>query len=168
MKSVRDAGSELNWIHPDVTRRHYELRAGDETIASLTWDAPDGSIATAKSGESSWTFRRLGFLNPHVVALEPGSGKQVFRFDATMSGGGLAQADDGHHFRWYANLWRAEWGWMDTAEKDLVKFRRSFDVDEKQEGKIEVLDLARDNPRLDLLIVLGWYLIIMVADLSAE
>lgn len=168
MKSIKDVEKEMSWVHPEVAKRHYELRAGTEELASLTWDVPDGSIAIAKTDSGSWTLRRLGFLNPHVVALDKGSGKQVFRFDAAMSGGGLAQATDGHHYRWYANLWRAEWGWMDTGGTELVKFHRSFAVDEKQEGELEILDKGRESLHLDLLVTVGWYLIIMVADMTAE
>lgn len=163
MTTIRDVSAELKWIHPDVTKRNYELRAGGERVASLSWDASDNSIATATSESGTWTLRRLGFLNPHVVALDASSGSQVFRFDATANGGGVAQASDGHHYRWYANNWRAEWGWMDTAENELVKFHRSFDVDEKQEGNIEILDKGRDVGHLDLLALVGWYLIIMSA-----
>ncbi|MBW3670933.1 MAG: hypothetical protein KY432_04595 [Acidobacteria bacterium] len=90
----------------------------------------------------------------------------MFRFDATMSGGGMAHADDGHLYRWYANLWRAEWGWMSSGQNDLVKFRRSFDVVEKQEGAVELLEAGREVPNLELMILVGWYLIIAVAEMS--
>lgn len=153
---------DLRWIHPDLTRQYFELRSGDEVVATLTWD-PTGESAAAKANDRSWTLRRLGFLNPHVVALD-GSGSQTFRFDATMSGGGMGHARDGHLYRWYSNLWRAEWGWMDSGENDLLKFRRSFDVEEKQEGFVELLETSRDNPNLELLILVGWYLIITAAE----
>ncbi|MDX1583549.1 MAG: hypothetical protein R3338_08115 [Thermoanaerobaculia bacterium] len=168
MKAIGEVSQELKWVHPDVEKRYYELRAGEEIVATLEWDSPDGSVAIAKTSTGSWSLRRLGFLNPHVVALETGSGSQVFRFDATMSGGGLAQASDGHHYRWYATLWRAEWGWMDTGGSELVKFHRSFDVDEKHEGNLDVLEKGRKVPQLDLLVTVGWYLIIMVADMTVE
>ncbi len=158
-----NAGRELKWIHPEATRRYYELRSGDDVLASLAWDESDESAATAKAGDRSWTFRRLGFLNPHVVALDS-SGSQVFRFDATMSGGGMGHASDGHLYRWFANLWRAEWGWMDSGQNDLIKFHRSFDVNEKQEGNLELLDAGRDTSNLELLVLLGWYLIITISE----
>lgn len=163
MSSIRDYGHEMSWIHPDPAVRRYELRAAERILATLSWNESDPSVATGQSGDQSWTFRRLGFLNPHVVALDD-SGKQVFRFDATMSGGGMGHAEDGHLYRWYANLWRAEWGWMDSGEADLVRFRRSFDVNEKQEGNLDLPELGRDNPNLEVLVLLGWYLIITVAE----
>ncbi len=158
-----DTGRELKWLHPEVGRRYYELRSGDDLLATLEWDEKDGSTATATAGDNRWTLSRLGFLNPHVIAVDS-AGKQILRFDATMSGGGMAHATDGHLYRWFANLWRAEWGWMDTAQNDLVKFHRSFDVNEKQEGTLELLDAGRDTSNLELLVLLGWYLIITISE----
>lgn len=167
MRPITTAVSDLRWIHPEVTERIYELRDGEGTVARLSWESSDGAAASGRSAAGSWTLRRLGFLNPHVVALDSTSGRQVFRFDATMNGGGLAQAEDGHQYRWYSNLWRAEWGWIDTAGNDLLKFRRSFDVDEKQEGHLEVLEAGARSQHVDLLALVGWYLIIMIAESHA-
>jgi hypothetical protein len=164
VKPIREANPVLQWIHPDPTKRHFELRDEGDTVATLTWEKPSGSIAIAKSSGGSWSLKRLGFLNPRVSAIELESRAPVVRFDATVSGDGLAQSKDGYNFRWYSNLWRAEWGWVDSGGTDLVKFRRSFDVEEKKEGRLEIFASARDHRHLELLCLMGWYLIILIAE----
>jgi hypothetical protein len=164
VKPIREASSNLQWIHPDPTKRHFELKDEGDTVATLTWEKPTGSIAIARSSGGAWSLKRLGFLNPRVSAIDLESRTQLVRFDATVSGDGLAQTKDGYTFRWHSNLWRAEWGWVDSGGTDLVKFRRSFDVEEKKEGRLEIFDAGRDHRHLDLLSLMGWYLIILVAE----
>jgi hypothetical protein len=164
VKSIHEVSRNLQWIHPDLTKRHFELRDETDVAATLTWEKPTGSIAIARSEAGAWSFKRLGFLNPRVSAIDLESRAQVARFDAAISGAGVAQTKDGYTFRWYSNLWRAEWGWIDSGGNDLLKFRRSFDVEEKKEGRLEILDAAHDHRHLALLALMGWYLIILIAE----
>ncbi len=164
MKAIEKPGEELNWIHPEVGKQEYELRSGGELVADLKWQpAPQETIAIGKAAAGMWTFKQLGFLNPHVIVQDASSKKQIARFDATWSGGGLVELFDGRHFRWSSNLWRAEWGWIDSSGDEIVKFKRSFEVIEKNEGYVQIDQGGADSPHTPVLVLLGWYLIILLA-----
>ena len=54
-------GRKLEWVQPSAWKMQYELRAGDELIATLRFRSSFGSFATAESADGCWTFKRVGF-----------------------------------------------------------------------------------------------------------
>jgi hypothetical protein len=44
-------GRELKWMQPSAWKMEYELRSGDETIATLRFRSSFGSFATAENAE---------------------------------------------------------------------------------------------------------------------
>ncbi|HUO84399.1 MAG TPA: hypothetical protein VM534_04715 [Thermoanaerobaculia bacterium] len=163
MKAIEAAAGSLRWIHPDVVQPEYELQSAGETVARLRFETGSDAAAqaTGESAAGAWTFRQLGFLNPHIIVREHQTKAHAARFDATWSGGGIAEFPEGRHYRWSSNLWRAEWAWIDTAGKDVIRFKRSFDVIERNEGTVEV---DPGTHHVDVLTLLGWFLIILVAE----
>ncbi|MBW3565853.1 MAG: hypothetical protein KY459_14165 [Acidobacteria bacterium] len=155
-------GAAMQWVHPETTVRRYELRVAGEPAGLLEW-GEEGSRARGAYGEETFLFQRFGFLDPHVVVRD-GEGKQVARFDPAGGTGGVLTLIIGRHFRWYSNSWRAEWGWLDVGENDAIRFRRSFDVEEKREGSVEIVNDAATHGQTPLLVMLGWYLIIMSSE----
>ena len=68
MQGIRDVvGTELEWVQPHALRREFELRAGEEAVAKLEFRSTFGSLASAQSGEGTWTFKRVGFWRSHVT-----------------------------------------------------------------------------------------------------
>lgn len=167
MKSLGEAGNRLQWIHPDVETKEWELRSGDQMMARLEWQpAMEAAGAVGRSAAGAWNFRQLGFLNPHVIVRAQEGREHVARFDATWGGGGLVEFANGRHFRWSSNLWRAEWGWLDSSGNHVIRFRRSFEVVEKNEGSVEIDPSMLASEATDVLVLLGWFLIILVAQTS--
>ena len=164
MKSIRDAGATLEWTHPEVQKRAYLLNAGTETVANLAWQKQEGSLALAETADGSWTFKRVGYLNPHVLIRDAQTGGRAGRFDASATGSGMLELPDGRHFKWSSNLWRAEWGWRTTSGEEIMRFHRSFDVIEKREGNVQIKHPDLAGAHLPLLTILGFYLIILVAE----
>lgn len=167
MNSIREAGPYLTWSHPDVLRKDFELRGGGETYGSIAWERKNGgSLATARSSDGLWTFKRIGFLQPHVTVRDVNTERIVARFDAQWNGPGLLHLSDGRNFRWEANFWRAEWEWTDAAGDVVVTFKRNFS-DSKREGNAHLAPGALSHARLDILVLLGWYLIILMGEDAA-
>ena len=74
------AGLPLYWVQPDTFARWFELRAGENLVATLGWQTSCGTLAMAESGDGRWTFKRLGFLNPRVAVREAGSEIDIATF----------------------------------------------------------------------------------------
>ena len=72
MKSLNEyIGQELQWIHPNVLSSEYELRAGDEVLARLHWNAAFTSHGHAETADGSWAIERKGIRQTiTVLALD--------------------------------------------------------------------------------------------------
>lgn len=156
-----ETGARLQWLHPAVDEHTYRLMSDGKEVGNLTWPEGVERGAIARKSGTEWRMEKFGFLQPHVIVTDEESGEVVARFDATAGSGGLLTLSNGRHFRWYSNPWRAEWGWMDVAEKDAIRFKRSFEVEERREGYVEIDDEEATHDQADLLIMLGWYVIVM-------
>ncbi len=52
MRLIQEAADqELTWRQPSAFKEHYELRAGDEVLATLAWGSPWGTLAIARTAE---------------------------------------------------------------------------------------------------------------------
>ena len=68
----------------------------------------------------------------------------------------------GRHFHWSAtNLWRSRWVWREVDGTELVSLRSSQRL--RLSGLVERSQAATALPELDLLVTLGWYLMVMRA-----
>ena len=63
----------LKWVQPKMLKEAYELRSGEELIATLTFRGIAGTFATAESGDGSWTFKRVGFWQNKATIRAPKS-----------------------------------------------------------------------------------------------
>lgn len=158
------AGAELTWTHPEPERRSYELRSGSELMARLSWTTEAGSLAEGTTDDGVWTFKRAGFLKPRVTVRSIDQGRDVAIFEANPAGGGLLQLLDGHFYNWRTNFWRAEFAWIAANGKAVVESTRSFSVDGKTEGRARIAATELDSNQLSLLVLLGWYLVMMSAE----
>ncbi|HUP65839.1 MAG TPA: hypothetical protein VM557_11235 [Thermoanaerobaculia bacterium] len=156
------------WIHPQPVERYHELRTGDGKLASIRWAAGRGTLAHAQWGAHIWSFKRYGFLQPRVMIRREGSDVAVARFEPNLSGGGTLRLESGGEYRLVGNFWRGEWRWTGGGGEDLVGFKRDFSVSEKNEGHLTATSRRLEEERIQLLILLGWYVVIMMADDAAN
>jgi hypothetical protein len=156
-------GRELTWQQPRLLEREYELRAGDELLATLRWVRRLGTLALAETARERWTFKRAGFWRPRVTVRAEGTDADLATFEANWSGGGTLATGDGQHYQWRAaNFWHTKWHWTDAAGTPLVQFSSSQIL--KQSARVEVTQAGADVPDLALLATLGWYLLILLVD----
>jgi hypothetical protein len=166
MQQFTETVTRLSWIHPHEERREYLLRSNGDELGRLLWDKEQGSLATAQTAGASWTFKRIGFFQPHISARGAGSEGEFARFELGAGGGGVVHLADGHIFRWNSNLWRSEWAWVNAAGVHGIRFRRDFSMD-KREGTVEIVPDALPQRDVPLLVLLGWYIIILLAEDAA-
>ena len=193
MRLIQEAADqELSWRQPSVLRQEFELRAGEETLATLRWQKAFGSLALAEAADGRWTFKRAGFWQPRVTVRAAGSDVDIAVFKPEgWSGGGALTTERGSTFRWAGKgLWRSQWTWHGPDDVELVRFTGGQGL--KTEGWMtlaavaatlpEVAQLddlyrpvpegervppAAALPELGLLVTLGWYLLVLAAQDAA-
>ena len=77
--------------------------------------------------------------------------------------GGILTLTGGWTFQWSAtNFWRSNWQWTGRDGQRLVRLtnQRRF---VRQQGLVEVPAAAWAAPELALLLILGWYLMLLQA-----
>lgn len=158
------ARDELLWLQPVARKREHELRAGDDLVASLRFQR--GSLADAEAEGKHWTFKRQGFWHPRVTVRVPGSDMDIATFRPHWAGGGTLEFPDGRTVRLTtANLWQTEWAWQDK-DQPLIRFKGRHGI-VKAKGAAEIEPAAASSPDMPLLVLLGWYLILLHAEDSA-
>jgi hypothetical protein len=168
MRTIREMeAQELIWIQPRKHKRDFELRAGEEILATLRWDKQRRQIAAGEAADGRWTFRRPGFLHQHVEARLSEVDLEVARFQPLLRGGGTLEFPDGRRFGLRpTSFWNAEWAWTTATNDILLRVKRTA-RSTLEKGVIELLPGTSGIPELALLILLSWYLIILAADDAA-
>ena len=165
MRSLAEvAGQELVWVQPAATRQNFELRAGDDVVATLRFQR--GSLAEAEASDGRWTFKREGFWHPRVTVRVPGSDANVAAFNPRWAGGGTLEIDNRILQFAAANFWHSQWDWQGPDGKPLVHFKSRHGL-VRVEGQVELPAPAGEQADLPLLVLLGWYLLILHARDSA-
>ena len=151
-------GQELVWKRPSILTREYELRGGDEVLATLRWPRSLGSLAEAEAAEGRWTFKRTGFWKPRATIRRAGSEEDLATFRPEWTGNGVLELAGGSPpRRWTAtNSLRSRYAWEDDAGEPLVRLHsRGL----KTEAAVEVEPDALRLPELSLLLLFGLYLV---------
>src|SRR5688500_301806 len=99
-------GNPLRWTQPRAHKREFELRSGTDVVATLAFRSFFGSSATVRSGDGSWTFKRVGFWRPRVRIRAEKSAQDLGIFVSNpWSNGGTLQLAEGREFRAKTNFW---------------------------------------------------------------
>jgi hypothetical protein len=167
MRRISDVSDRpLTWTQPRPRRREYELRAGEELVATLRWGR--GSLAVAEAAEGRWAFERAGFWRPRVTARRGEARDACAIFGLGWTGGGTLAVPEGRRFAWSpANIWHTHWAWRAADGGALVRFGSRQGLT-RVEGEVEVEPAAVALPHLPLLVPLGWYLLVLLAQDTAE
>lgn len=160
------AFQELVWVQPARLQQAFELNASDDVVATLRFER--ASLASGETAEQKWTFKREGFWHPHVTIRVPDSDDNVAVFKPAWTGGGSLELPQGRLLRFgAANFWHSQWDWSDVASQAALVHFKSHAGLMKREGQVDIETEALTDPELPLLVVLGWYLLILFARDSA-
>jgi hypothetical protein len=152
---AESSGQTLRWTQPRAGRRTYELRTETDIVATLSWRAD--SSAAAEDAHGQWTFKRAGFWHPRVTVCAAGSEGAVAVFSARWTGTGTLELPAGHRVHWSAtHAWQAADG---TSLVQITSRQRLTRLD----GTVEIAPAAAGVADLGLLVLLGWYLVVMQA-----
>jgi hypothetical protein len=166
MKNMRDfVGQPMKWIQINAAERTYELRAGNDTVATLRWQKAGGSLALGESADGKWSFKRTGFFDPKVTvrAAKTESDIAVFTPD-WFAGRGTLELAGGAEYRWVTtSFWRSQMAFCNKAGQPLVHYKPEW-PELLAAAKVEIAPAGAAVSELSLLTVLGWYFMLLMAE----
>ena len=169
MEPFRDAFLlDPQWVQPKMMKSQYELRAVDCVFATLEFPKFGGSLAIARTTESSWSFKRAGFFQVRITVRREGDETDQAIYKPRWTGiEGTLELFDGTNYVWKsANFWSTHYLWQDTQGNPLVTFKEGAGDTKlpdlfKCQARVEVQPQARMISNLSLLVPLGFYLLIL-------
>ena len=167
MKSLRGALVQLEWLHPAILKREHELRSGDDRYGTLVWEQTFGSLAVAETADQTWTFKRTGFVTTEVTVRVRGSEANVASLRPGWLGKGTLIVGN-QLFDWSnTGFWTSTWGFSRPDGTAVVQFQPKFTL-LRRATDVVVEPSAWAMPELPLLVCLGWYMMVSIADASAS
>ena len=152
-----DLSGRLVWAPSPSSSRRFELRAGGEVAASLTFDKAVGSLATGRASAGTWTFKRAGFLQPCVTVRDIGSEYDLAVFRPTWTGSGDVEFRSGARVHWRPfGFWNSEWGFV-RGDARVATFHWLPETAEL-DVRVEFPPATVEFKELPILLLLGWYL----------
>ncbi|GHO47966.1 hypothetical protein [Ktedonospora formicarum] len=158
-RDIRDfMGQPLEWKQPNIFQRVYELRVGDEVLATLAKQGVFKSAYDAWTPEGQWTIRREGFWQKDFAVLDT-QGNTIANGHTRMSGKAELWTASGNGYQWKnTNFWGTQWEWRNLEGMSLIAFHKK---------NVTILPAATDVPDLVLLAILARYLKIIQDDANA-
>jgi len=150
-----------------VFQKEYELRAGDELLATLWSGGSFGAPMGAKTGASEYSLVTEGFFQDLIAVREVGAVGVAAYFRKGAVEGELALPDD-RGYRWkMTSFWGRRWAFVDGSDRPLVSFQaRSHFL--RAGCDVEIDPGALALPELSILVILGWYLLLQQEDATAS
>lgn len=159
-------GLPLQWVQPSAWREAYELRAGEDVVATLRFRSAFGSYATAEIADACWTFKRVGFWKTRVTVRRCEADQDLAVFhNNTWRGGGTLELADGRRYLASTNTWLTRYEISDEAGEPLLLFALGGVF--RQSAQVTIQPAAVRLDVLPLLLTLGWYLAVMMHQDSA-
>lgn len=149
----------LRWTRTDEPHS-YQLKSGTDPVATLHWEKPVETQATATAEGAVWTLKRSGFLYPAVTVRDTTNDTDLGVLHVHLKNS-LLQVPGGAIYRWVrTGFWVPAWEFQDAAGKEIVDFEPVRAEVRLEGGLVGVSPEGRADPNLLLLLVLGWYFIV--------
>lgn len=170
MNDPDSQNDELSWVQASDGEAGYRLVQDGKSVASLRFAKALGSLATGDAEGSRWTFKRVGVFRPRITVRLEGSETDLAVFEPGWTGAGPLRFSEGRSYRWTnVSFWQLEWAFVrDDDGSPLVRFfQRAVG---RHGGPVRVEAAAKELRDLPVLLLLGWYLLVLLdreADASA-
>jgi hypothetical protein len=161
MKRIRDLDSRsLAW---KLANDAYELRAGTELVATLQWQK-GVSLYRAEAAEGRWTFKRTGIFRTKVTVRREHSSTDLVTLKLS-EGAEILKLSDGRECEWTVD--RSAWLLKSASGEFLIQMKSEGDG-ENLVGEVMVSTAVTSLPEISLLILFGWYVLVLQAKEAAE
>jgi hypothetical protein len=152
--------SQLEWVHLPGTQA-YQLLVASQHFATLAWQKGSGSIAAAESSEGRWTLKRRGFLWPGVTVRSIATRRDLAVLRAQWRESTIQMAD-GRVFHWTRSGFKdPTWKVTDATGHEMLSFDPRRRGRHLEGAAVTASADAGSDPALLLLLILGWYFIVI-------
>jgi hypothetical protein len=154
------ASTQLEWVHVPSTHA-YQLLVGNQHFGTLAWKRGTGSVAAAESSDGRWTLKRRGFLWPGVTVRSTATHQDLAVLRAQWRESTI-QTAEGRVFRWArAGFKDPTWKVTDADGQEMLSFEPRRRGKHLEGCVVTASHNAGSDPALLLLLVLGWYFIVI-------
>ena len=159
--------SQLTWRQPAIAQT-FELSGPAGVYARLELKKLASSRANGISSRATFAFERQGMLKSHIRIRLAHSPQPLATYEPNFTGQkGLLKYSGGESVEFQAtNFFKTEWQWLTPEGAGLIGFRL------KAAGKPSATVFIGDDglPRvdLDLLLLLGFYVLLLLREASVE
>ena len=135
--------------------------AGDDAVGHLAWAAGRSSLATGETVAGKWTIKRLGFLSPKVLIRDAATGKDVGALELHWRSSQF-RLQNGHTYRLtHKGRLIPTWEFQDQNGARTVHIEAVREETKLAGGLVSVAAGATTNPDITLLLLVGWYFVVM-------
>jgi hypothetical protein len=150
----------LRWVRIQESPASFSLRAEDQELATLTWERPGGSLATARTAETTWTLKRAGFLQPTILVREGARPEPVAQLSAHLARHEITVGrGPGYRLRHATHL-LPSWRLTSPQGEEILHVEPVPEHRRLEGGAVVVSSRSGGTPTL-LLIVLTWYFVVL-------
>lgn len=151
----------VRWSQPSMLERGYELRSGSDLVATLSFRSAFGSLASARSADGAWTFKRTGFWQTRATVRAEGTAADLAHFEHnTWAGGGTLHLVGGRALLVTTNLWQTKIEFRQSEDHVLFRYRTEGAF--RQAGELEAFPGLEGLREMPWLVLFGWYLVVMM------
>ena len=151
----------LTWAQPHMFERVFELRAGSEMVARLSFGGRFGSEARAATADGTWTFRRIGFWQTRATARTAGASGDLAMFEPnTWKGGGTLRLTHGPAVVVSSNMWQSTFDFRLSDGTQLFRIRTDGML--RKSATIDIAPAMDPFTAVPCLLLFGWYLVVMM------
>jgi len=170
MKSlIEKTEPHLNWVQPKATHQFFELRSKEDLCGTLLFPKSIGSLAEAETSDGKWSFKRVGFFTTRITIRKIGEENDIAVFKPNlMASSGILEFNNGKKYQWHSsNFFATKFEFKEIDGESVVVIRSGVDDAKlkdwfKTQARVEYSENKINLEELSILILLGWYLIIVL------
>ena len=165
---------ELFWEQPNAWQRSFVLSSAEAIYAKLDFNSAFSTLADAMTEGEHWTFKRVGCFSTRVTVRRAGSKVDLATYYPNWTGSeGQIQFSNGELTTWrISNFWATKYSIRRENGIELFTYQSGLRNSKftnlfKQQAQVIFCPEAWQIKELPILILLGWYLVILQQEDSA-
>ncbi|MFH0988408.1 MAG: hypothetical protein V1799_00135 [bacterium] len=150
----------LTWSQPKVFSQSYELRFGDEFVATMTFPKNFSNLAMAHTADGDWSYERTGMFRQKILIRSQNSDEVIAEYQPNpWSNSGTLELPQGKRVVYRASAFRSKSMILTESGEELIHY-----VNEgifRSTTKITMNRRVLHFHDLPMLVMFGFYLIVM-------
>lgn len=163
MKTISESPiTTLQIIKPDIVKKYYEMKSGEEQYGSVEIIHNIGTLAKIETKQGVFTAKRSGFFKPYITLRKDKlNTDEVIAYLNIEGNTKICLEGNNYYFR-LVNLWKNQWGW--TNEKNQIIMRYKPTVAGFIKGDVEFSKDFTYLPSIETIAMLGIYFLTQLED----